>query len=68
MDHVLSTRRLANFAVSTAVEIDGVGRIYPRTSFVELITDILVRRCCDIKTARSLVKKSMSTDPCLQNL
>ena len=68
MDNLLPARRLANFAASTAVVIDNAGRLYPKHGFAELLTDIMFRKCCDKRSASSLVRKAMSNDACLQLL
>ena len=59
MEMMLASRRLCIFARTSAVHIDGVGRVYRRDTFAQLLIDIL-SKTLGKRTASANVKRALS--------
>ena len=60
MDTVVA-RRLALFAASTGVDVEGTGRVYPRNKFSDLLVDLLRGRGgTDRRVAATQVRQALA--------
>ena len=57
----MAARRLLMFASSTAVDLDS-GRVYPRSKFVDLLSQMLqTSRCLDKRAALSIIRDAIAS-------
>ena len=60
MDAVVA-RRLAVFAASSGVDVEGTGRVYPRSKFSDLLVDLLKGRGgTDRRAATAQVRQALA--------